>query len=105
MSSYLEAYGAEEAQRAKRIRLIKRASVALILLLIVSGVAYAVFKNYPEEQQVKAFLETLRKQDYQTAYRMWGCTESTPCRDYSYQKFLEDWGSKGSHGDIGSAHI
>src|SRR5947209_2022439 len=99
MSSYLEAYGEGEAQRARRVRLVKRGSIILLLLLILAGLAYAVFKNYPEEQRVKMFLETLRKQDYQTAYRMWGCTEATPCRDYSFQKFLDDWGPKSPHAD------
>jgi hypothetical protein len=23
---------------------------------------------------------------------MWGCTPAHPCRDYSFPKFMEDWG-------------
>src|SRR5205085_5565584 len=98
-------YGAGEEQRAKRVQRIKRASIALVLVLIVAAVLYGVFKNYPEQQQVKTFLEDLRKQDYQAAYRMFGCTEANPCRDYSFQKFMEDWGPKSPHTDTASAHI
>lgn len=105
MSSYLEEYGAGEEQRARRLRLIKRASIALLLLLATAAVVYAVFKNYPEQRQVTAFLEALRKQDYQAAYRMFGCTETNPCRDYPFQKFMEDWGPKSAHADAASAHI
>lgn len=105
MSSYLEAYGSSEEQKAKRAKLLKRGLVLLILLLIAAGLGYIFFKNHSEEQRVKGFLEELRKQDFQAAYRMWGCTESTPCRDYAFPKFMDDWGPKGSHADIGSAHI
>ncbi len=105
MSSYLEEYGAGEEQRARRLKLIKRGSILLVFLLVGAAVVYAVFKNYPEQQQVKAFLETLRKQDYQAAYRMFGCTETNPCRDYTFQKFMDDWGPKSSHANAASAHI
>lgn len=105
MSSYLEAYGADEEQRARRLQRIKRSIAGLALLIVTALVLYAVFKNYPEQRQVKAFIENLRKQDYQAAYRMFGCTEATPCRDYSFQKFMDDWGPKSHHADTASAHI
>src|SRR5947207_14253029 len=105
MSSYLEEYGAGEEQRARRLRRIKRGSIAAVLLLIVAVVVYAVFKNYPEQRQVKALIETLRKQDYQAAYRMFGCTEPSPCRDYAFAKFMEDSGPKSRHADASSPQV
>jgi hypothetical protein len=36
---------------------------------------------------------------------MWGCTEASPCRDYPFNKFLDDWGPKSTHADESSAHI
>ena len=105
MSSYLEAYGSSEEQKAKRAKLVKLAILLLLVLVMVATSGYIFFKNHSEEQRVKGFLEELRKQDFQAAYRMWGCTESTPCRDYAFPKFMDDWGPKGSHADIGSAHI
>ena len=105
MSSYLEAYGSSEEQKAKRAKLVKLGILLLLVLVMVAAFGYVFFKNHSEEQRVKEFLEDLRKQDFQAAYRMWGCTESTPCRDYAFPKFMDDWGPKGSHADIGSAHI
>src|SRR5438105_243737 len=105
MSSYLEAYGADEEQRASRLQRMKRGIAGAVILIVAALIIYAVFKNYPEQRQVKAFVEDLRKQDYQAAYRMFGCTETTPCRDYTFQKFLDDWGPKSRHADAASAHI
>ncbi|MGI8744596.1 MAG: hypothetical protein ACR2NN_18880 [Bryobacteraceae bacterium] len=105
MPSYLEVYGSSEEQKARRGTLIKRGILLLILLLIVVGLGYGLFHNYSEERQVKSFLEDLRKQDYQAAYRMWGCTDATPCRDYPLTKFMDDWGPKSAHADLSSAHI
>lgn len=105
MASYLEAYGSSEEQKARRGTLVKRGILLLFGLLIAVGLAYLLFHNYPEEKQVKGFLDDLRRQDYQAAYQRWGCTGATPCRDYPFQKFMDDWGPKGSHSDVASAHI
>jgi hypothetical protein len=92
MAGYLEAYGASEEHRAQRLALLKRLGLIVVRVLIVAVVLYAVSKNYSEERQVKTFLATLQRKDYGAAYRMWGCTESTPCRDYSFARFSADWG-------------
>ena len=36
------------------------------------------------------FLEDLEHQQYQDAYKLWGCPEN--CKYYPPDKFLEDWG-------------
>jgi hypothetical protein len=105
MGSYLEAYGASEEQRAKRSRLLKRLVILVVVLAIVAGTAYAFLKNYPEEKQVKSFVELLKDKNYQAAYKMWGCTDQTPCRDYAFTRFLEDWGPKSEHADAGAARV
>jgi hypothetical protein len=105
MSSYLEDYGASEERRAKRIRLIKLGSISFISTVFVALIFYAVFKNHSEQQQAKIFVAALTAQDYQAAYRMWGCTDTSPCRDYPFNKFLDDWGPKSTHADESSAHI
>lgn len=86
---YFDHYGHGEERREK---FIKRGIVALIVLLIAGSVLYYLFKNFREERQVKRFYAQLAKKDYHEAYRMWGCTEETPCRDYSFDRFMEDWG-------------
>lgn len=105
MSSYLEAYGAAEEQRAKRIRLIKNSSIVLGCVIIVALVLYGIFKNYSEERQAQTFLSLLQARNYQGAYRLWGCSDTQPCRDYPFDKFLEDWGPKSPHADASSARL
>ncbi|MBI3683066.1 MAG: hypothetical protein HY235_22055 [Acidobacteria bacterium] len=92
MSGYLEGYGAGEAEREKKIRWILLSALAVS---VVSGILYFLFRDYKEEKQISRFLEVLSRQDYKAAYTFWGCSEQTPCRDYPYSAFLDDWGPKG----------
>jgi hypothetical protein len=105
MASYLEAYGAAEEHRAKRVRLIKNSAIVLGSVIVAGLLAYGIFKNHSEEQQAKTFVSLLQAHDYRGAYKLWGCSETSPCKDYSFDKFLEDWGPKSAHADQSSAHI
>jgi hypothetical protein len=105
MASYLEAYGAAEEQRAKRVRLIKISAIVLVSVIVVGLIAYGLLKNRPEEQQAKTFVSLVRAHDYQGAYKLWGCSDTHPCKDYPFDKFMEDWGPKSPHSDQSSAHI
>lgn len=105
MASYLEKYGALEEHRARRNRIIKISVIAVVCAVIVGLVLYALFKNFSQEQTVKAFVQHLANHEYQDAYRMFGCTEATPCRDYSFPKFMEDWGPNSGHGNAAGAKI
>ena len=105
MASYLEAYGAAEESRAKRIRLIKNSAIVAGSVIVVALIFYGIFKNYSEEQQAKTFVSLLQAHNYQGAYRLWGCSDTHPCPDYPFDKFLEDWGPKSPHADQSSAHI
>lgn len=91
MATYLEQYGAGDERRS---RIIKRTVIACIGLVILAIAAYLFFHNYPEKQEVKHFLAEVNAHQYAQAYRDWGCTASHPCRDYDYQRFMEDWGAK-----------
>jgi hypothetical protein len=94
MSDFLEGYGVTDARREHRVKTI----VWTVVGLIVVGIAgYLWLRNFREEHQAKLFFDLLRKQDYQAAYRLWGCTPETPCRDYAFDKFMEDWGPKSPH--------
>jgi|SRR5579871_3153569 len=101
MSGYLEAYGASEEQRARRLGILKNSAIATAVLLAAAGTLYGLFRNYPEEQQAKTFVSRLTARDYAGAYQLWGCTEAKPCPDYPYDKFLEDWGAKSAHAGQG----
>ena len=97
MAGYLDNFGVADAKR-ENIR--KKIFYTVLGLLIVSVTMYFLFRNYREEKQLTIFYDLLREQKYQTAYEMWGCTEKTPCRDYSFARFQEDWGSKSKHADL-----
>ncbi|HLJ49331.1 MAG TPA: hypothetical protein VKU01_25130 [Bryobacteraceae bacterium] len=105
MASYLESYGAVEEHKARQRRFIKLGVLLAIVVAIVGTVAYALFKNFSEESRAKEFLQLMANQQYQDAYRLWGCTEATPCRDYSFPKFMDDWGPKSGHANASAAKI
>src|SRR5579884_202888 len=105
MGSYLEAYGAEEAQRAHRARILKRVIIAVVLAAIAGIVLYVQFRNFLEQSIVRHFLNLLRNHDYADAYIMFGCTQATPCPNYAYPKFLEDWGPSSPFADASKASL
>ena len=105
MAGYLEAYGLEEEHRARRNRLIKIGALIAIVAIIVALIFYMAFKNFHETSEAKQFLSLLKNQQYQDAYQMWGCTEASPCQNYPFPKFLEDWGPKSPHANASSATI
>jgi hypothetical protein len=102
---YLEAYGAAEEKHARSIRLIKTSAILLAAVLVVGGLLYAFFVNHSEEQRVKTFIGLLKDHRYPDAYLLWGCSQTQPCPNYKYDKFLEDWGEKSPHADQAGAHI
>lgn len=91
MSEFLDNYGVKDARREKRV---KQILYTVLTLAVVGGGLWFFFRNWKEESRVKEFLTLLERQDYKTAYALWGCTEATPCRDYKFERFLEDWGPK-----------
>src|SRR5881628_1980626 len=102
MAGYLERYGEGLEQRARR----KRRIIAAILIVIVGGGGlYLFLRNYRQKAQVKQFVELLQKQDYPGSYRLWGCSETTPCPDYPFNKFMEDWGPQSRYAQIDSFQI
>lgn len=98
----MEGYGAGDERRGKIIRWIV---LSVVLAAILGSAGYFQFRNYREEKQIGKFLELLKQQNYQTAYGMWGCTDSHPCPQYAFNKFLEDWGPKSPHSNIESAKL
>lgn len=102
MAGYLDGYGAGEERRE---RLIKRIILWALVVALTGTFSYFYFRTWPAERVVKSFLATLAKQDYQGAYQIWGCTPDKPCRYYSPDNFIEDWGPSSAHADAASAKI
>jgi hypothetical protein len=99
MNNYLDNYGVADARRERRT---KRILYSLLTIVVVGGTLWFLFRNYREEAKVKDFLALLQKQDYKSAYAMWGCTDATPCRDYKFETFLRDWGPQSDAANVGA---
>lgn len=97
MQNYLDNYGVADARREKRV---KRILYSVLTIAITGGLLWFFFRNYKEEARVKEFLSLLEQKDYKTAYGLWGCTEATPCRDYKFDRFLQDWGPQSDAGNV-----
>lgn len=97
MASYLESYAAIEERKARNLHRLKWGAIGGVSAVIVALVLFGIFRNYHQERVVNAFLAQLQNHKYQDAYRMWGCSDQTPCRDYAFPKFMEDWGPNSPH--------
>lgn len=102
MSTYLDEFGVADARREK---LIKKLIAGVVIVAAVSGVLWYVFRDYREDRRFESFLALVEQGDYPSAYAMWGCTPEMPCRDYSYEKFMEDWGPGSVFGDVSSVEV
>lgn len=102
MAGYLDSYGAGEERREK---IVKRLILGALAALVIAATLYFLFRNWREDRQTRLFLDLLNKRDYQSAYQLWGCTPAAPCRDYSFERFMEDWGPKNPRGDAAAARI
>ena len=89
MAGYLDTYGESEAKREKIIKVV---GISAAILIIASGSLYFFMRDFQEKQKLNSFRELILKKDYKAAYPMWGCTNSTPCSQYSFERFLRDWG-------------
>ena len=90
MSGFLDAsYGVADERRGKLIRRIVMWGGVAVLL--AAGL-YFNFHNWRQEQIIKQFFSLLEQKKYQEAYEMMGCTAEHPCKYYSPDKFMEDWG-------------
>lgn len=96
MADYMSDYGAEDERRAQ----IRR-KVILVVLVVLGAlfIWWMFFRNFSEERRLNEFLEALKQQNFQKGYAMFGCTSRTPCADYTYPKFLEDFGPEGRFKD------
>jgi hypothetical protein len=91
MPGYLDTYGAGEERRNS---IIIRSVVAVVVIAFVTSLGWYLLKNHHQESVVKTFVQALRRGDYQSAYRDWGCTAQKPCSAYSFNSFMTDWGTQ-----------
>jgi len=87
MAGYLDSYGVVDQRRE---RLIKQVVIWSLSAIVVAAVLYFSLRTRAQERVVSQFIEDLEHQQYQEAYKLWGCPEN--CKYYEPEKFLEDWG-------------
>ncbi|HTM47514.1 MAG TPA: hypothetical protein VL285_02465 [Bryobacteraceae bacterium] len=102
MAGYLDRYGEGYAERAKRRKLVL---IAVVSMIVATAGLYLALHNHRQKAQVSQFIQLLQKHDYKTAYTLWGCSDTKPCPEYSFDKFMEDWGPKSQYGQIASFDI
>ncbi|MBM3735465.1 MAG: hypothetical protein FJW39_06725 [Acidobacteria bacterium] len=102
MPGYLDGYGESDARREKTL---KRIAVAVGAVLVVGLAGYFLLRNHREKGQVDAFLNHIRAKQFEQAYALFGCTQASPCRDYPFDKFLQDWGPQSNHPDPGTIKL
>lgn len=105
MPSYLDTYSEEGARSAARARVVKRVVIGVAGVALISAIAYFSLRTHSQEKVVDQFMDDLRQGNYQAAYRLWGCTEQTPCKDYPAEKFNEDWGPKSPYANAAEIHV
>lgn len=101
MAGYLEDYGVQDARRGK---IIKRIVIIGLGTVATALVLFLVFRNFSERRVANAFLDAVKSKNYQQAYEKWGCTAAAPCRDYKFEKFMEDWGPNGVYKRVDEAN-
>ena len=103
MAGLLEGeYGEAEARRG---RIWKRIILWTLTAAVALTIGYFYFRTWSEERTVKEFLATLSRQDFQGAYKMFGCTQETPCANYDPKRFNEDWGPDTPYANASKAEI
>ncbi len=103
MSGFLDStYGVADARRERRNKRIVLWSVTAV---IVALILFFSFRNWRQERVMKQFISLLKQQNYQDAYKLFGCTQENPCKYYPPEKFNEDWGPAGEYKDAGNAKI
>jgi hypothetical protein len=104
MADFLEGYAERNVRRDKAVRWVLTGIAAFAALWVIDlGLAmYGTYNFRDIRQQYTSwkFFRHLKHGRYQDAYRMWGCDPANPCRDYSMEKFLEDWGPKSRFRDL-----
>lgn len=89
MAGYLDQYGAGEERRN---RIIIRSILTVLTVVVLFTLGWYLLLNHHQESIVKSFVAALKRGDTQGAYRIWGCPQASSCRDYTFDKFMKDWG-------------
>lgn len=99
---FLAEYGQADRRYEKIIAI---AGYTLLAAIVLGSVYWLFFRNWREEHRVDQFLTLLEQSKYEQAYELWGCSTEQPCPNYSYEKFMEDWGPNSPLGAVKSYEV
>lgn len=99
---YMENFGVADARREKRFL---RVVLMVVGAALLGTLFWYYYRTFFEERAVHQFLDNLAARDYKAAHAQFGCTDATPCRDYDFTKFMEDWGDKSPYADVSGVKI
>jgi hypothetical protein len=69
-------------------------------VVIVAITIAILLRFHTERATIREFMNALVSENYQAAYKIW-----KPSPSYSYQDFMQDWGSNGYYGPVKSYRI
>ncbi|HZU24902.1 MAG TPA: hypothetical protein VFA04_05240 [Bryobacteraceae bacterium] len=104
-TGFLDAYEQQAERQYRRAQLLKRAISVLLIAGGAAAIGYFSLRTRSQERVLQQFLADLEAQKYQEAYRLWGCTQETPCKYYPPEKFAEDWGPNSLHANPSAIKI
>lgn len=99
---FLAEYGQADRRYEKIITIV---GYTLLAAIVAGSIYWLFFRNWREERRVDQFLALLEQQRYEQAYEFWGCSVEQPCPNYSYEKFMEDWGPASPLGAVNSYEV
>jgi hypothetical protein len=82
MAGYLDAYGVADERRE---RLIKRIVLWGLSVIVAAAILYFGFRTRGQERVMSQFLEDLGRQQYQDAYKLWGCPENSKASSFKIE--------------------
>jgi hypothetical protein len=105
MSGFLDAYEGEAQRQYRRTHVIKLVALWGLLAVAAGSILYYTFRTRSQERVVNTFLDDLRNQRYQDAYKLWGCTPDTPCKYYPPEAFTQDWGPSSRYSNAAALKV
>ena len=95
---------------AKRARLIRNVSIAVLVLLLVGGFLTFWFWTWPAEHRINNFMASVESGDLTKAYAQWNRDpdwQQHPDRykNYDFNQFQKDWGVSSDYGKIKSHKV